>query len=119
VQVAFYMLDNDLSLHESFAYTGGATTSLKMPVSSSFDNQSCSQCSFASADYGGPDGSPPYIYFLRVAAVGEKTWDYSSGGKYSFSVTKGADGCPASCSQGTMGCGCYCADMMACPSPGF
>jgi hypothetical protein len=119
VQVAFYMLDNNLLLHQSFAYTGMPTTSLKAPVMSSFDNQSCSQCSFASATVSGADASPPYVYFLRVAAVSQTSWDLTSGGKYSFSVTKGADGCPMACSQGTQACGCYCAATMSCPSPGF
>ncbi len=118
VQVAFYMLDQDLTLHESFAYTGTPTTSLTAPVVSSFDNQSCSQCSFASATES--DGGP-YTYYLRIADVSQKNWDFSGSGQYSVTVTEGAVGCPAACSQGTSpaGCYCYCASQGACPSPNF
>ena len=118
VQVAFYMLNDDLTLHESFAYTGSPTTSLSAPVVSSFDNQSCSQCSFASSTVS--DGGP-YTYYLRVADVSQKNWDFTSTGQYSVTVKKGADGCPAACSQGTSpaGCYCYCASQNTCPAPSF
>jgi hypothetical protein len=118
VQVAFYMLNDDLTLHESFAYTGSPTTSLTAPVVSQFDNQSCSQCSFASSTVS--DGGA-YTYYLRVADVSQKNWDFGSSGQYSVTVTKGADGCPEACSQGTSpaGCYCYCAAQSACPSPSF
>ena len=118
VQVAFYMLNDDLSLHESFAYSDGPTTSLSGPVMSSLDNQSCSQCSFASSTVS--DGGA-YTYYLRVADVTQKHWDFSNKGQYSVTVTKGADGCPAACSEGTSppGCYCYCAAQMSCPAPKF
>jgi hypothetical protein len=117
VQVAFFMINEDLTQHESFAYEGDPKK-LTMPSHGSFDNQTCSQCSYASATEG--DGGP-YTYYLRVAAVDQGTWDYTNGGKYSITVTKGADGCPAACSEATSppGCYCYCAAEMSCPSPKF
>jgi hypothetical protein len=117
VHVAFYMLNDDLSLHESFSYSGTPST-LSAPVVSSFDNQSCSQCSFASATV---TDAGPYTYYLRVADVTQKNWDFSSTGQYSVTVTKGADGCPSACSEGTSppGCYCFCSSSMSCPSPNF
>ncbi len=117
VQVAFFVVNEDLSEHESFAYEGDPKK-LSMPVHGSFNNQTCAQCSFASVTEG--DGGP-YTYYLRVAAVDQTTYDYTSGGKYTFSVTKGADGCPAACSMATSPatCRCYCASTMSCPSPKF
>jgi hypothetical protein len=117
VQVAFYMLTEDLQwVHESFGYSGSMPTTA--PVSGSFNNQSCSQCSFASAT--ATDGGP-YTYYLRVADVTQKNWDFSSTGQYSFTVTKTVDGCPSACSEGTSpaGCYCYCAATQTCPGPGF
>ena len=48
VQVAFYMLNQDLTVHESFAY--GGTMPTTAPVTSTFANASCSQCSFAAVN---------------------------------------------------------------------
>jgi hypothetical protein len=118
VQVAFYMLNDDLSLHESFAYSGMPTTTLTGPVPGTFDNQSCKECSFASAEAG---GGGTYVYYLRIADVTQKHWDYTPSGKYTFTVTKGPDGCPSACNQGTSppGCYCYCASSKSCPGPNF
>ena len=123
VQVAFFMLDQDLrTVHESFAYSGGATTSLVAPVMSSFDNQDCTKCSFASSTQTNGDGGPPYIYYMRVTDVTEKHWDFGAGGtgQYSFTITKGPNTCPTACSYYPTGvCGCYCPEAGTCPSPKF
>jgi hypothetical protein len=123
VQVAFFMLDNDLNtVHESFAYSAGATTALMNPVMSSFDNQDCTKCSFASSTQTNGDGGPPYIYYMRVTDRTEKHWDFSSvnTGEYSFTITKGADTCPTACSYYPTGvCGCYCPEAGTCPGPSF
>jgi hypothetical protein len=121
VTVAFYMLNNDLSLHESFGYDGNPKN-LTMPMTSSFDNAggSCDQCSFAARNVTTADASPPYVYYLRVAADPQTTWDYSSGGQYQVTVKKGMNGCPASCSYpGDGGCYCWCTSTMSCPASKF
>jgi hypothetical protein len=124
VQVAFYMIDNDgTSLNLSFAYNGDPTK-LTMPMPGTLDNMGgdCHNCSVALAT-ADPDGGPvhgkPYMYYLRVADVSQTHWDYTTGGKYTVSMAKGADGCPASCSFGPNGCGCYCKADMNCPAPNF
>jgi hypothetical protein len=117
VDVAFFVLNEDLTQHEAFAYVGDPTK-LTAPSHGSFNNQSCEECSFASDTEG--DGGP-YTYYIRIAAVDPTTWDYTSGGEYNFTLTKGADGCPAACSMATdpATCRCYCASTMSCPSPKF
>jgi hypothetical protein len=123
VHVAFYMLDQDLGLHESFSYTGStATSALTAPFDGVFPNPAvtpaCSQCSFASSTV---TDAGPYTYYLRIADVKEQNWDFSTGGQYSVTVKKGATGCPTACSEGTdpPGCYCFCSSSMSCPSPGF
>ncbi len=135
VQVAFYMLTQDIpnTPWESFAYTGTPTKQLSGPVTSEFDNQTCAQCSFASAKALGDGGVVTfgacskdisgYTYYMRVADVTQTNWDFTNKGQYSFTIKKGAAGCPGNCSGGSEGCGCYCtADSglgVGCPSPGF
>jgi hypothetical protein len=119
VHVAFFMLDQDLSVHESFGYDG-MPASLSMPFSDTFANQSCSECSFASAEAG----TGPYTYYLRVTDVTQKNWDSRNPqGQYTFSVKEGAVGCPAACDQpkGKLmpGCYCYCPDAGGCPPTKF
>jgi hypothetical protein len=119
VQVAFYMLDSDAqTVNLSFAYEGTPTT-LTMPITSTFNNQDCTKCSVALASATNGDGGPPYMYYLRIADVTQTHFDYSSGGKYSVSVVKSAEGCPAACSEGPNGCGCYCKEAGMCPNPMF
>jgi hypothetical protein len=118
VQVAFFMINEDLTQHEAFAYDGDPKK-LTMPMPGSFDNQDCYHCSFASATEG--DGGP-YTYYLRVAAVDQSTYDYTTGGQYSVTVTKGDPGCPTACSHATSPatCRCWCpAPVNACPAPKF
>lgn len=117
--IAFFVLNEDLSIHESFGYAG-TTTALTAPATSTFANQDCTQCSFASATAtgGSGDAGAPYRYYVRVADVSETHWDYGSTGQYSFTVTSITPGCPAACAQAPSGiCGCYCTTTGTCPSP--
>jgi hypothetical protein len=117
--IAFYVLNDDLSVHETFGYDGKPIT-LPMPYHGLFDNQSCSECSFASSTVS--DGGP-YTYYIRIADVTQKDWDFTSAGEYSLTITKGPDGCPDACNvpkgSDPAGCYCYCAADMGCPSPKF
>ena len=117
MQVAFFMLNNDLSVHESFAYINDAgTASLTGPVTSTFANANCEQCSFASAT--ATSSTTPYLYYLRIADLRQKHWDFSSSGEYSFKVTSITPGCPSACSNVPGGvCGCYCTSTQSCPAP--
>jgi hypothetical protein len=114
--VAFFMLNQDLSLHESFGYEGTTPTmSLTAPVTTNFANADCTTCSFAAATMTGS----PYLYYLRVADLKQNAWDFGNKGQYSFMVTSITPGCPAACNQapGGMACVCYCAATMTCPAP--
>jgi hypothetical protein len=123
VQVAFFMLNQDLSLHESFSYTGSTpTTSLTSPAQGTFNNANgdCNQCSFASATVTTADAGTPYYYYMRITDVGQKAWDFSSTGEYNFSVTGITQGCPGSCSYYDAGlCTCWCTASNSCPAPTF
>jgi hypothetical protein len=60
----------------------------------------------------------PYKYYMRITDAGQAHWDYSSTGKYSFSVTSITPGCPTACLESaSMTCVCYCAATMTCPNP--
>ena len=116
VSVAFFMLNEDLSVHESFGYDGMTpTTSLTGPVTSTFANADCTTCSFAAATMTGS----PYLYYLRIADLKQNAWDFGNKGQYSFMVTSITPGCPAACNEapGGMACVCYCAATMTCPAP--
>ncbi len=113
--IAFFMVNQDLSGHESFAYTGATpTTALMGPATGTFANADCTQCSFAAMTMTGS----PYKYYMRITDAGQAHWDYSSTGKYSFSVTSITPGCPTACLESaSMTCVCYCAATMTCPNP--
>ena len=101
------------------------------PTPGLLNSQSCGQCSVALAtaasqvDGGAVDAGgcsqalSGYHYFVRVADVTQTNWDYTPGpgAQYSFTIQKGADGCPAECSFAPTGkCGCYCLDGGMCPA---
>jgi len=115
VRVAFLMRrGDDLGIHESWTYVGNTATSmLTGPLDLTWGNADCTQCSFASAMQG--NGDPTYRYFLQVRDVGSKDWDPTSGGRYQFRVQSITPGCPASCSEGPNGCGCFCKAQNMCP----
>ena len=131
VQVAFFMLNGDLSPHESFTYTGSTpTTSLTGAATSTFGgggpnggpaegpDADCAQCSFAGSTVSNSSG--PYYYFLRIADLKEKAWDYTQGHSYNFTITA-TPGCPAACDKDTAQvCVCFCpsgAGGGSCPGP--
>jgi hypothetical protein len=122
VDVAFFMLDEDLGLHESFAYTGATpTTSLTSPMMLQFPDppgtNNCGQCSYAGSTVMGSGGNP-YTYFLQIADAHNANWDFSSTGQYSFQISAITPGCPAACAYATqVPCGCYCPATNSCPSP--
>jgi hypothetical protein len=123
VQVGFFMLNQDLTDHESFAYSGTTPVAqLSGPQTGTFDNANgdCTQCSFASSTVTTADAGTPYYYYMRVTDVGQQDWDFTSTGQYNFSITAITHGCPESCSQTTSGtCVCWCKDTMMCPAPTF
>ena len=123
VHVGFFMLNQDLSVHESFSYSGSTpTSSLTAPQMGTFNNANgdCNQCSFASATVTSTDAGTPYYYYMRIADVGQKDWDFSSTGQYNFSVTGITAGCPSACSYYSTGeCTCWCTATMSCPAPTF
>jgi hypothetical protein len=112
VRPAFILRTEGLGIHESWTYSGAtATTSLAGPVTATFGEGDCHECSFASQKYSGK-------YYLQVRDVGAAHWDFSGGGKYSFRLKTKSAGCPAQCSEFAGQCGCYCKDLNQCP-PGL
>lgn len=112
VKVAFLMRRDDLSIHESWTYTGNVQPpALAGPVTSTFGEGDCHECSFASRTYAGKG------YYLQVRAVGSKAWDSSAGGAYRFRLKSTTPGCPIQCGElpdVTM-CGCFCRALNKCP----
>jgi hypothetical protein len=117
VRLAVLMRRDDQMLHESFTYNGQVPTSaLPGPVTLTFGEGDCHECSFASATYAGGR------YYLQIRAVGSNSWDGSGAGAYSLRLKAVTPGCPVQCSEaGTPMmpvCGCYCAAEKQCP-PGL
>ena len=114
VRAAFLMRRDDLGIHESWTYGGQVpTVALPGPVTDTFGDGDCHECSFGSARYGGKS------YYLQVRAVGGNSWDGSGAGSYSFRLKAVNPGCPLSCSEAgtpmTPVCGCWCAAEKRCP----
>jgi len=118
VRPVFFMRRDDLSLHESWTYTGTIPTTA--PITGLFGDGDCTECSFASAKHLAT-APATYRYYLQVRDAGADDWDYTSTGRYEFRLKTVSPGCPASCSeQGTGTCGCYCKAQNQCPaSPAF
>jgi hypothetical protein len=110
VRPAFIVRKADMTIHESWTYTGAtAPAQLSGPVTATFGAGDCHECSFAAKAYTG-------IYYLQVRDVGEQHWDYSSGGQYSFRLSSQVTGCPTQCSEWSGGCGCFCKSLNMCPA---
>jgi hypothetical protein len=110
VGMRFFMLQDDLTTHETFAYLGNLPT--MAPVPGTFGTGSdCHQCSFAAKGYMGK-------YYMQIRGTGASTWDV--GHPYSWSATV-TPGCPATCSEapkdgmGNPQCFCWCNSLMDCP----
>jgi hypothetical protein len=116
VQAAFLLREDDTNLHESWTYLGATPVAqLTGPVTGTFGDGDCHECSFASRTYDGR-------YYLQVRDVGSNDWDSGAGGTYSFRLKAApVTGCPAQCSEyktahgGDM-CGCYCTALNTCPA---
>jgi hypothetical protein len=109
---AFIIRRDDMGIHESWTYMGSTpTTQLSGPVTGTFGGagSDCHECSFASKDHQG-------TYYIQVRDVGQDSWDYSSGGQYSFRLTTQTTGCPTQCSEWSNGCGCFCKALDMCPA---
>lgn len=112
VQAAFLLREDDTSLHESWTYLGATPVAqLTGPVTDTFGDGDCHECSFAAKAYDGR-------YYLQVRDVGGNDWDFGAGGTYSFRLKAApVNGCPAACSEyGGGQCGCYCASTQSCPA---
>ena len=116
VHIAMLVRRDDLKIHESWTYVGNQpTSSLAGPLTLTFGEGDCHECSFASAKYGANK-----IYYLQVRAVGSKSWDFRGGGAYRFRLKTISPGCPLNCSEfldnkGIPICGCFCAALNTCP----
>jgi hypothetical protein len=112
VQAAFLLREDNTGLHESWTYLGATPVAqLGGPVTDTFGDGDCRECSFASKNYNGR-------YYLQVRDVGSNDWDHGAGGTYSFRLqTAPVIGCPASCSEfSATQCTCYCTSTMSCPA---
>jgi hypothetical protein len=118
VRPVFFMRRADLSLHESWTYTGTIPTTV--PITDQFGDGDCTECSFASAKHVA-SGSTPYRYYLQVRDAGADDWDFTPSGRYEFRLKTLTAGCPASCSEEGAGiCECFCKAQNQCPaSPAF
>ncbi len=118
VRPVFFLRRSDLSLHESWTYTGTVPT--EAPLTYVFGDGDCTECSFASAKHTA-SGTTPYKYYLQVRDAGADDWDFTASGRYEFRLKTVTTGCPASCSEGGAGvCECYCKATNQCPaSPVF
>jgi hypothetical protein len=117
VQPVFFMRNEDLTLHESWTYTGALPT--PAPVTDVFGDGDCTECSFASKLFGAPDDAGPvdYRYYLQVRDLGADDWDFAASGRYEFRLKTVNPGCPASCSEmGAGTCGCFCKAQNLCPA---
>jgi hypothetical protein len=114
VRPVFLLRRDDLSLHESWTYTGTVPTT--GPVTDLFGDGDCTECSFASAKHVAT-GATPYRYFLQVRDAGADDWDFTSSGRYEFRLKTITSGCPASCSEEGVGfCECFCKAQNQCPA---
>lgn len=118
VRPLFFMRREDLSLHESWTYTGTVPTTV--PILNEFGDGDCTECSFASAKHVATGGAP-YKYYLQIRDAGSDDWDFTPSGRYQFRLKTITPGCPASCSEGSAGiCGCFCKAQNQCPAgPAF
>jgi hypothetical protein len=118
VRPVFLLRRSDLSLHESWTYTGTVPTTA--PITDVFGDGDCTECSFASAKHTA-SGTTPYKYYLQVRDSGADDWDFTSSGRYEFRLKTVTTGCPASCSEEGAGiCECFCKAKNQCPaSPVF
>jgi hypothetical protein len=112
VRPVFFLRTEDLTLHESWTYVGTVPTT--GPVTVTFGDGDCTECSFASAKHTA-SGTTPYHYYLQVRDAGADDWDFSSSGRYEFRLKTIAPGCPLSCSEWSGGCGCFCKSLNQCP----
>jgi hypothetical protein len=111
VQPAFFMRTQDLTIHESWTYTG--TLPAASRITDQFGDGNCTECSFASAKHGvsTTDASPatPYKYYLQIRDMGADDWDFAETGRYEFRLKTVTPGCPASCTEAGPGtCGYFC-----------
>ena len=114
VRPVFFMRRADLSLHESWTYTGTIPTTV--PITDQFGDGDCTECSFASAKHVA-SGSTPYRYYLQVRDAGADDWDFTPSGRYEFRLKTLTAGCPASCSEEGAGiCECFCKAQNQCPA---
>jgi len=118
VRPVFFLRRSDLSLHESWTYTGTVPTTA--PITGVFGDGDCTECSFASVNHKA-SGTTPYKYYLQVRDGGADDWDFTPSGRYEFRLKTVTPGCPASCSEEGAGiCECYCKAQNQCPaSPTF
>jgi len=121
VRPAFLLRTSDLNLHESWTYT--KTTPTTAPVTDTFGDGDCTECSFASKKHTTGNASDaatpatPYKYYLQVRDVGTDDWDFGTTGRYEFRLKAITTGCPASCSQHGAGiCECWCQATNQCPA---
>lgn len=124
VRPVFLMRTSELGLHESWTYTGTTPpTALSGPVTDTFGDGDCSECSFASRLHGvastdgGTSTAAAYQYYLQVRDYGADDWDSSATGAYQFRLKTVTTGCPVSCSErGGTTCACYCRSQNTCPA---
>jgi hypothetical protein len=114
VRPVFFLRRDDLSLHESWTYTGAIPAAA--PITDVFGDGDCTECSFASAKHVAK-GTTPYRYYLQVRDGGADDWDFAASGRYEFRLKTVTSGCPASCSEEGAGiCECYCKAQNQCPA---
>lgn len=110
VRPAFILRKESMEMHESWTYTGAtAPKDLGGPVTETFGDGDCRECSFAAKEYSGR-------YYLQVRDVGADNWDFRAEGKYTFRLKSKTTGCPAQCSEWAGQCGCFCASLNQCPA---
>ena len=116
LRVVGLMRKEDLSIHESFVYTGTLPQAAPL-VFGQVAVDECHECSFADARHVGSGDPHAYRYYLQVRDVGANDWEADAAMTYNIKVTDHALGCPPSCLHfaGASNCACACAAGGACP----